>query len=212
MSTTGGAFAGISPTFPLKGKKAKCHPSLRVKRLQTTSTTQRYRPVMAGLLPQCKFILLCRNPVDRTYSHFQHSREQGFESLTSFEEALEAEAPRIQAEGARLMDPRARLFSALHHAYLGRSIYADHLERWFAHFPRDQFFVAPSEELFGNPKDVLDRLGRFLGLDDMDAKAFRARNVGLYSALDEGVRARLADFFTPHNERLFNLVGRRWDW
>ncbi len=52
-------------------------------------------------MPDVKLIALLRNPVDRTYSHYQHKVRVGKETL-SFQEALEQEPIRLQAALERL--------------------------------------------------------------------------------------------------------------
>ena len=44
------------------------------------------------------------------------------------------------------------------------------------------------------------------------AAATPDRNVGSYAPPPLAVTDRLAAYFAPHNERLFTLLGARWDW
>jgi hypothetical protein len=38
-------------------------------------------------------------------------------------------------------------------------------------------------------------------------------NVGSYSAgIDAATRDRLVEYFKPHNARLYELIGKRFDW
>jgi hypothetical protein len=163
-------------------------------------------------LPDCRFLVLLRDPVARTYSHFRHSQEQGFESVASFEEALDLEEERLAGEAERLSDPGYRSFAHQHFSYLTRSVYADQLERWFESFPRSRFLVLQSERLFGEPDGALQEVSRFLGLGADRPPAFEARNVGSYSPLPGHLDGRLREFFQPHNERLFDLLGARFSW
>ena len=55
------------------------------------------------VLPDVRLLAIFRNPADRAYSQFNHSRAVGFEHLDSFEEALDQEQKRIEGEGAKLL-------------------------------------------------------------------------------------------------------------
>jgi len=163
-------------------------------------------------LPNCKFLVLLRDPVARSYSHFRHSQEQGFEKLASFEEAIDLEEARLEGEVERLSDPAYRSFAHQHYSYLSRSVYADQLERWLQYFPISRFLVLQSERLFGEPEAALEEVARFLELKGDRPPAFEARNVGSYSPLPGQLEARLRQYFQPHNERLFALLGTRFTW
>jgi hypothetical protein len=163
-------------------------------------------------LPDCRFLVLLRDPVARAYSHFRHSQEHGFEKLASFEEAIDAEQERLEGEAESLSDPGHRSFAHQHYSYLARSVYADQLERWLTYFPLSRFLVLQSERLFGEPDAALAEVSRFLGLRGDRPPAFEARNVGSYSPLPGHLEDRLRQHFQPHNERLFTLLGTRFTW
>jgi hypothetical protein len=38
------------------------------------------------------------------------------------------------------------------------------------------------------------------------------KNVGEYKKLDKSTRKFLVDYYRPHNERLFKLLGKNFDW
>lgn len=120
------------------------------------------------VVPDARFLVCLRKPVDQIYSHYWHLQRQNFHvwrasgSLAApaagevtFEEALERYAD-------RLIEP----------AY-----YADHLERWFARFPRDRFHVELFDDIKACPADVLWRVFTFVGVDP-DYAAPSAERVG----------------------------------
>lgn len=108
---------------------------------------------MARALPDVRLVFLLRNPVDRAYSHYWHSVKYGFEHLP-FEEALARETDRLTG------DPRT--FYNLSYAARGR--YADQLERFLAHYPRERILLLLTEDLNRDPARVLDRCFAFLGV------------------------------------------------
>jgi hypothetical protein len=168
---------------------------------------------MQKLLPDAKIIFLLRNPVSRAYSHYQHSVRRGREPL-SFEAALEAEPTRLADEHERLLaGADYRSDAHRNYSYMARGVYVDQLLRWEAHYLRRQMLVIQAERMFKNPREAFVEVLAFLGLDAWLPADFGARNSGSYTApMSAAARERLARFFEPHNERLFEHLGRRFDW
>ncbi len=123
------------------------------------------------ILPRVKLVVLLRHPVDRAYSHYWLEVRLGAEHL-SFEEALIQE-PRRLAEGS--------LYNRLHYSYLDRGRYHVQLERLMKLFPRENIFIATHREFREDPRALLKRLSRFLGIDPgywEEGLAPRPYNVG----------------------------------
>jgi hypothetical protein len=165
------------------------------------------------LLPNAKFIILLRNPVDRAYSSYWHRVAQGHEELPTFEDALQAEGHRLDGELERMVESadynseNRRLFS-----YVTRGLYAEQLERWLAYFPRDRFLIERSESLFEDPAAVIRRICVFLGLPEWSPGSFKPFNALASGRIDPSTRAHLVDYFKPHNQRLHDLLGRDLGW
>lgn len=168
---------------------------------------------MRQTLPGAKVIFLLRNPVSRAYSHYQHSVRRGREPL-SFEEAIEAESDRLAGEHQRLL-AEAHYQSKAHRnfSYLARGVYVDQLARWQASFSADQLLVINAERLFRKPREAFTEVLDFLGLDPWMPAEFATHNSGRYrTPMSPAARDRLTSYFTPHNERLFDLLGKRFNW
>lgn len=161
---------------------------------------------VAVTLPNVRLIAILRNPVDRAYSHYRKMRRHGKEQL-SFEDALDAEERRIAGEQQRLLsDPDYRSRELHRHAYVARGLYADQLERWLAHFPRDELLVLRAEDFFTRPQEVYARTLAFIGVDPFDPGDFHARNPAPSRSLRPALRARLEERFAEPNERLARLL------
>lgn len=167
---------------------------------------------LSATLPEARLLVLLRDPVRRAYSHFQHSREQGFEQEEDFNRALDLEEGRLAGAGPRLMRPGGRHFSHQHHSYMARGRYAEQLERWFEHVSPDRVLVLQSEELFSDPAAAYTRTCRFLGVEPGNEVDLRPRNVGGYDPRMGSAADRLRGYFRAPNEKLFSLLGQRWDW
>jgi Sulfotransferase domain len=166
---------------------------------------------VASTLPDVKLIALLRDPVERAYSHYQHRRRAGREKL-SFEDALAAEERRIGGGGKSLPDEQRHRGHHFHRSYFARGLYADQLERWFEHFPREQILVVRAEDFFARPGDVYAEALEFLGLRPWALKASVHRNRASYDTLDPVVRRELEARYAEPNARLAELLGRDFGW
>jgi hypothetical protein len=162
----------------------------------------------AATVPDAKVIALLRDPVARALSQWQHNASRGVEHL-GFEAALDAEAERLAGERERLVADAAyrsdahRLWS-----YTARGEYADQLERWLAHYPREQLLVLRSEDLYDEPAKTHARALEFLGLTPHELDAYQRYTRRVSNAqMTDAARQRLTDHFRPHNQRLADLLG-----
>lgn len=168
---------------------------------------------VAALIPQVKLIVLLRNPVDRAFSHYYHEVKNGRESL-SFEEAIDQEKERLPLELTHF-EQDEHYYSYFHHrfAYLARGIYIDQLQKWQQYFSVNQLLVLKSEAFFSNPKETYRKVIDFLNLPHWYPDNFQRYNAGRYAdKLDPEIKQQLHNFYAPHNERLYEYLGRRLDW
>jgi hypothetical protein len=172
---------------------------------------------VAAVVPNVRLIVTLRDPINRAFSAFQMSRREGFEECEQFETALALEHDRLTPELARTQrNPHYNPAPPVplgYWSYLQRSRYAEHVERWLAHFPREQLLFVKFEELAAEPQRVLDEVYQFLGLAPHRLAAFRKLNVGRYQdEIRPETRAQLHEYFRPHNERLRQLTGIDLGW
>jgi hypothetical protein len=165
-----------------------------------------------ALVPDARLIVLVRNPVDRTLSHYNHELALGRESL-SFEDALAAEEGRLEGEVERLCaDPRYFSRAWWSHTYKSRGRYAEQLDRWLAVFPREQLLIVPSEELLAKPERVHAQVLEFLGARPHRLDTYPRVFERQYEGMKPETRAELAGYFAGSNRRLYELVGRDLGW
>jgi Sulfotransferase domain len=160
---------------------------------------------LAALMPEARLVALLRDPVDRAYSHYQHERDLGTETLT-FEEALDAEGDRLAAGSTY------DWFMHQHYSYCARGRYLEQLERWLVVFERGQLLVVRSEDLFADPEGVVNRILRHAGLPGGFRGTFPRQNSLTYAGLDPDTRARLAAYFRPYNDQLARAFGPEFGW
>ncbi len=164
-------------------------------------------------VPGVRLVLLLRNPVDRAFSHYRHMVKEGLESAPSFAEAIRREPQRLAGAGERLLaDSTAASFEHCHFSYVARGVYVDQLMAWRRLFPREQILILKSEEFFGNTRAIFNRVLSFLGLAEWDGPEFAVHNRTSGASIDPGLRRQLADYYAPHNQRLYEYLGTDFGW
>jgi len=171
---------------------------------------------IAKILPQVKLVVLLRNPVTRAYSHYSHEVAGGHESL-SFEEAIDREEERTGKEAEKLaQDGRYVSFNHRHFSYLSRGIYVDQLKVWMDLFPREQFLILKSEDFYADPAAGLKQVLQFIDIPDAGLKEqkeeYEQLNTTKPLKMNPATRKRLAEYFEPHNARLYEYLGVDFGW
>lgn len=213
------------------------------KRLVTGESTPNYlrSPVAPArikeMFPDMKFIVLLRQPVDRSYSQFNHAlridgQEQRYTGGNVFETFVRAENMMIyhcnnnhttaaeyhkcmQTESARAVDALQIPASGPQKnrlvwalQNLERGLYARQLHAFAEAFPDPrQFFIAQSEEFYSQPVKVMEKLQQFLGLEDFD---WQQATKGIYN-FGQGngvVRGERGSDYKPLDDRLREEIKR----
>jgi hypothetical protein len=132
------------------------------------------------------------------------------ESLPLFE-ALQEEEQRLEP-AIRVKAYRSRSF--IHYSYKMRGLYKDQLEKYLHYFSRQQLLVLSNKDLFSDPDNTLRRVFSFLEVDaKFKVKDLKPRNVANERGKhDARVLQHLDDYFRPHNQALYELLGRNFGW
>jgi sulfotransferase family protein len=167
---------------------------------------------IAKVVPQAKLIVLLRNPANRAYSHYRHEVRLGFERL-SFEEALACEQERLRGERERMLaDETYSSYTYPNYSYLARGIYVDQLRSWLNIFPRDQVLILKAEDFYGDVPKTLRQITAFLGLPPWEPQRHERPKSFPYPKMDETIRKRLASYFEPYNQQLYEFLGVDLGW
>lgn len=104
--------------------------------------------------------------------------------------------------------------SFIHHSYKSRGLYHEQLKRYLDYFPMSNILVVQSETLFTQPHETLQRVFQFVGVDtEFFINDLKPRNVGSNrTKIDPDVYKYLEDYFRPHNQELYKLIGENYDW
>ena len=159
--------------------------------------------------PKIKLIVLLRNPVDRAYSNYNLGVRGGSEHL-SFEESIKKEIflleqnNDIQSDGIeKYTRPRS---------YISKGLYYNQIKKWFELFSKEQILVINTENLLENPEQTLEKVFKFLELSNEKIKNIQNRKRVNYQPMNANTRKYLIDFFKPHNEKLYRIIEKRFEW
>lgn len=114
-------------------------------------------------LGKIKVIVLLRDPVARSISHYKHSVRLGFETL-AFDHAIQEEHRRLSDadESLKTTDGRHKNHQEL--SYVSRSLYRIQIERYWKLLGKENVLILPSETFFHDPWYILQKIYRFLEL------------------------------------------------
>ena len=155
---------------------------------------------MHAIVPEARLIVMLRNPVDRAYSAWNHfnqaidrTRRRGWEVM-EFEQALE--------RGVR---EQKGVFAGL----FAKGMYGLQINHLLQFYARERIHFIITERMYRAPEEEYQKVLAFLGLERNDQEIDN-RNVRSYpQPMQEETRIRLEEFFRPHNELLFNVLGER---
>jgi hypothetical protein len=179
--------------------------------------------------PNMKFIVVFREPVSRAYSAWNMFRklhasgkvpsviEKSYienipnnlkeilfaKEYPSFEEVVKLEMKYMEEKNAPL-EP----------SFLRRGIYVTQLEQYFKYFKQEQFLFLEFNEATKELPLTLHKISTFLQLPDYQWQNLdlTIANQGNYEEKKAPMAEQLAQFYAPHNQKLFQLIHQKYDW
>ncbi|MDG1719046.1 MAG: sulfotransferase [Flavobacteriales bacterium] len=116
--------------------------------------------IFKNLGKDMKFVVILRNPVDRAYSHYLHSKRDDHES-ENFEKSLELEVSRLKKH-----ENQSDYLSYLRHSYVHQGLYAQMIDSYLQYFSLDNFlFIHFEDELLQERELTIKRILEFLEID-----------------------------------------------
>ena len=155
--------------FIIKGKKSKKITTFdeyyslfntvgKEKAIGEASPAYLYNEQCAELikkhLPNTKIIAIIRQPVERAFSNYLHTKRADREPIESFENAFNSEEERINKN-----------WSPIYH-YKSKGFYYKQLKRYYDLFPKNQIKIILFKDIIAEPEKVLKEVFEFLGIDN----------------------------------------------
>ena len=166
------------------------------------------RRAVLALPETTKFVVMLRDPVERTVSQWAEQTRNGIETL-GLEEALDAESSRVGDAEQQLLSG-SLLHSDAHEfqSYARQSLYVASLQRWYGAAGRDRVLVLFSEDYYRDPVTTLKQVTDSIDVPPMVDRAGEHRNSAARpGTLDAQLDRRLTDFFRADVAAVGALLG-----
>ncbi len=177
-----------------------------------------FHPLAAGraaeaLPDRTVFVVMLRDPVERTVSHWAEQTRNGVEHL-SLVDALDAEPGRLGDDADRLTVGAIEASHAHEQqSYAAQSFYAASLRRWFDAVGRDRVVVLFAEDYNRDPAATIDRIVTAIGVPAVAAAPSEHRNAAARSgALDAALDEQLTERFRSDVDEVAELLGVEPPW
>ena len=72
--------------------------------------------------------------------------------------------------------------------------------------------IISSEDFSSKPQETVNNIFQFLNLSTHTIRNLEKKNVRKAAKMNEKTRNELIEFFKPHNERLFKMINKKFDW
>ena len=163
--------------------------------------------------PDAKIVLVLRDPVERAYAHFQ------WDLLISQNHpayAIHLTDYARYIDDAFAMYPTAAATPQVGHSVLTSGIYADAVRRWQDTFGAENVLLLPAETIFRDRGAAARKVFAFLDLPahapEVPEKLNRRSRSLRFPPRDRDTDNRLAEFYAPWNNELYELIGTEYRW
>lgn len=167
---------------------------------------------LSQIKPDMKVVIVLREPAERLYSHWK------WEVLLAGKRYVES-LPFLSTFSA-YVDMSLSVYGCLptnnpcSARGLEMSIYWRAVEHWMTCFGKANLLVLDVREYFDDRLPVLHRIQSFVGLPYFDNPFLEKTNANPLQLppADEESMEKLRTFFQPHNERLWQIIGKKFAW
>jgi len=156
-------------------------------------------------LPNIKLIVILRNPIDRAYSEYQNGIRNGTENRI-FEDVINDEIKNIKNNTLTIGS------CSEINSILARGIYHIQLELWKKRFDTNQILVIQTEMFSKNTSNIMNDIFKFFDLPKYIIKKNRKSKSFIYPEMKKETRDLLSGFFNSYNEKLYKILGYRFNW
>ncbi len=156
-----------------------------------------------NVVPHARILILLRDPVERSLSHYWHAVSKGYEPMKPIE-AFELEKKRIST-GRREYHQR--------NSYMSRSKYMHQIERMEKYFRKEQILIVKSEKLFSGDQSEWNKIYEHIGVKWQKVKieASNRRTIEIDEELNESARKYLSKALENSTKEIKEKKGISWN-
>ncbi|MCD6018326.1 MAG: sulfotransferase [Bacteroidetes bacterium] len=174
-----------------------------------------YRPGVAKRIfdynPEIKIIICLREPAARALSawimfHYgfkDHAKYSHLYDPRSFNEAIAQELEML----------KKNKFGVIRPPYIQTGIYHYQIEEYFKYFPKKNILILEHRELRDCHVETINLICDFLSLPQKHLPKLE-KNTSVKATGNDYAEELLVlnEFYKPYNEKLFELIGKRYNW
>ena len=174
-------------------------------------------PLLArNVNPNGKIVMIMRNPVDRTFSHWRWDqvfmkklkKDKLWENFPDFDELIKLEIETSEQKATTGIT----LAGAGCGGYIQHSIYLPFIKSLHQHFGKENVLLIKAEVFFENPAETAKKVYRFFDLPNYEPVATPVENAGPKGELSPATKESLSEFFAPLNTQLYDYIGEDYAW
>ena len=174
-------------------------------------------PLLArNVNPSGKIVMIMRNPVDRTFSHWRWDqvfmkklkKDKLWDNFPGFDELIKLEIETSKHKTTTGFT----LAGAGCGGYIQHSIYLPFVKSLHQHFGKENVLLIKAESFFENPGNTAKAVYSFFDLPDYEPVATPVGNAGPEGKISAETKEILSDFFAPLNARLYDYIGEDYGW
>tara|TARA_B100000586_G_scaffold21996_1_gene14543 strand:+ start:1374 stop:2246 length:873 start_codon:yes stop_codon:yes gene_type:complete len=163
------------------------------------------------VLPHAKLIAILRNPVDRTYSHYNMGVNESNEQR-SFEDVIKKDLIELKKFKNSNTKSDDYFKTVVENSFLARGLYVEQLKIWFKIFDKKQIHITTTENLAMNPDKTFSEIFNFLEIPDYKIPKLENKRKGNYLPMSKEMKIQLSNYFKPYNEELYELIEQKFNW
>lgn len=171
---------------------------------------------MKAINPNMKYIITLRDPVERTLSHWRWHKmiikpfgnDPLWAQMPDMEKTLRLEMEHFASGTVGFIT----FCGASSTGFIQQSCYLPFLQQLYREVPRENILIVQAEKFFQNRAATARRVYDFLGLPAYDPVDIEETNPSEDIVASAELRAELAAFFRPHNQRLYEFLGTDFGW
>ena len=189
------------------------------------------------VLPEAKYIVIMRNPTERTFSHYYHysvmRANKGIDSrgidtsevfknfhkhsvkvILKFQSCVDGGHSVFHCVREKMIDGKS--MDSDGQVGIQTSLYYYHIVPWLSVIPRERFLFLRTEDLAHNPDLTMTEVWHFLHLTEFPSSVKVFENVNREAdglKIHPQTKHLLDNFFWPHNQLLARLLSdKRYLW
>lgn len=159
-------------------------------------------------IPNCKFIVMLRDPIEQCYSQYRAIEQTGLETY-SFEESIGQDPIRFRRYTTILKNDFYRPYrQPIIIPYLSFARYDMWLKPFIERFPKNRFLFINLKDLENKPNETLNEIFEFLGIDKQPIVDLQKHNVNEYIQMNQTMKKKLSsllDNTISNVEKITNL-------